>query len=136
MAESPSRTETRTDVQGSYTVYVYSDGHEETDPAGRPVSLEDLQRKRLAEHATTNALSAVESAVAGAAGTSDASIRQNRPAATLRALTAPFHVGLELAQMVPRTMGITRAQREDMLSSFDLGGPVVGDNAGAGVEYV
>lgn len=135
MAESPLRTEVRTDAKGSYTAYVYADGHTETDPPNRPLSREDLQRQRLADFATTSALEAVEAAKAGRTGGSSSAVRQSRPAATLRALAPSFMEGLASVQLIPATMSMTEAQRTTLLTSFDLGSRVVGAKAGARVEY-
>ena len=135
MAESPTSTEVRTDVKGTYTAYLYADGHVETDPPGRPVSREDLQRQRLADFATTNALESVEASKAGRTGGSASAVRQSRPAATLRALVPTFMEGLASAQLIPKTMVMSEAQRTELLNTFDLGGRVVGLKAGARVEY-
>lgn len=135
MADIPIATETRTDAKGSYTAYIYADGHTETNPPGRPLSKQDLQRQRFADFATTNALEAVESAQAGRTGGSQAAVRQSRPVASLRALTPSFHEGLALVQLVPKTMCMSPAQREDLLTNYDLGGRVIGPKAGERVEY-
>lgn len=135
MAESPTSTEVRTDAKGEYTAYLYADGHIETDPPNRPLSREDLQRQRLADFATTNALEAVEAAKAGRTGSSSSSVRQSRPAATLRALVPSFMEGMASVQLVPKTMTMTEAQRVELINSYDLGGRVVGPNAGARIEY-
>lgn len=135
MADSPVLVETRTDAKGAYTAYVYADGHVETSPVGRPLSREDLQRQRFADFSTTNALEAVESSKAGRTGGSPSAVRQSHPVASLRALVPTFHEGLAAVQLVPKTMNMTQSQREALVNTYDLGGRVVGPNAGARVEY-
>jgi hypothetical protein len=40
------KRETRTDAAGTYVAYTYADGHIETEPPGRPLYPEDIQRQR------------------------------------------------------------------------------------------
>ena len=40
----PIKKITKTDFVGTYTEYVYGDGHSETDPPGRPLTRDDVIR--------------------------------------------------------------------------------------------
>lgn len=56
------RQEIHTDAAGTYTAYVYADGHTETNPPGRPMSREDMQRERISTVAAERAKQAISAA--------------------------------------------------------------------------
>jgi len=56
------RTERRVDIVGPYTAYIFPDGHTETDPPGRPLLREDIQRLRRQQRAKVAATRMVASA--------------------------------------------------------------------------
>lgn len=139
MAERFLREEIRTDYAGSYTAYLYADGHVETDPPGRPTSREDSQRERLATAAGDRAQRLLEAQQAelGVAGvTLPTNIRRaSRGLASLRVLTGPYHETLAaLGQLAP-TLRAPEGQAALLRESIDIGGLVVGDRAGERPEY-
>ena len=139
MAERFVRKETRTDYQGSYTAYIYADGHVETDPPGRPKSREDVQRERLAAAAGDRALRLLEAqqaelGVTGVVLPTDVR-RANRGLASLRVLTGPYHETLAALGQVSPTLRAPEGQATLLRETIDIGGLVVGDRAGDRPEY-
>lgn len=134
--------ETRTDIAGTYTAYIYADGHVETDPPGRPLSKEDLQRQRKAQVATDRAkrMIAAERAKFGVLGDSipNQTLRDNATAVSSKIVLEPFHKFLHAVSeisdtaTVPQTAG---GHVDRLITTVPLGGKVVGDRARTRPEY-
>lgn len=129
--------ETRTDYAGTYTAYIYADGHVETDPPGRPLFREDVQRQRRKEYALRQATRVleVERAKAGVRQLPNAIERANETAVSGRALNEGLRATLEAFATVAGTIGTPRSQALELINNFDVGGPLVGDAAGTEPEY-
>ncbi len=134
--------ETRTDIAGTYTAYIYADGHVETDPPGRPLSKEDLQRQRKAQVATDRAkkMIAAERAKFGALGDSipNQTLRDNLTAVSSKIVLEPFHKFLHAVAQVSDTATVPQTDGghvDRLLTSVPLGGRVVGDHARQRPEY-
>jgi hypothetical protein len=129
--------EIRTDAVGEYVAYIYADGHTETEPPGRPLSREDVQRQRLTDFARRQAKRALQaSQSAKTTGSPKQSIvRENRVTMAPRVLNENFAMTLSTLQVMAQTLQAPEDQRENLIRNADLGGDVVGDRAGARQEY-
>lgn len=128
-------TETRTDAVGSYTAYVYSDGHIETDPAGRPTYKEDLQRQLASQLAKSNAGQYLQAAsTAGVSQPTRVSF-DLQASSGLRAVAPAYCEFLSAASDFASTVGTSPARRAEVLGTVDLGGELTGSNAGQRPEY-
>lgn len=132
------KTEPRTDYVGSYTAYIYSDGHIETDPPGRPQSREDVQRQRLQEVSRLKAR-----AMAQAQRTRHGVVASIAPAVTRetghsivpRVLLEPFHATLDAIAKLAPTARANTGMLDEASSRFSLGGELVGERAGTREEF-
>ncbi|HSW50415.1 MAG TPA: hypothetical protein VLH09_09585 [Bryobacteraceae bacterium] len=133
------RTENRTDYAGAYTAYIYSDGHVETDPPGRPQSREDTQRLRLQDASRSKALQLAQAQRArhGLAGsTAPAVVRENAASIVPRVLLEPFHEALDAMAALAPTARTNPGMMKEVADRYSLGGPIVGDRAGTREENV
>lgn len=130
------KTEIRDDYEGSYTAYIYSDGHVETSPAGRPTFKEDAQRKLLAQRAIADAPRFLKIARGSEAQSERPQLQaDNRRAANTRVVAPAFHDTLAGQAAVTATLAASPAYRRSLVNSIDLGGKVVGPRAGKRPEY-
>jgi hypothetical protein len=83
--------ETRTDFVGTYTAYIYPDGHTETDPPGRPMTREDVQRQRLRQASTDQARKIMAASQVGTSSDTLSTRREKRLTAIPQTLTQEFH---------------------------------------------
>jgi hypothetical protein len=119
------REEIRTDAAGTYTAYVYADGHTETNPPGRPKSREDMQRERAAEAAQADAKTAVSTTRASASQSAPLQ-RENAAAAGSRLVLSPYrNFQHKLGTLVgtaatPQTAG---GLRDTLLTTVHTGTP-------------
>lgn len=130
------KTEVRTDYLGEYTAYVYSDNHVETDPVARPKFKEDAQRQLLAQQAVSNAPAFLKIA-RGAESQPDRPALQadGRHASNARVMAPAFFDSLAGLSAVTSTFTASATYRQSVVSQIDLGGVVVGINAGQRPEY-
>jgi len=137
VAETFVRQENRTDFLGAYTAYVYADGHVETDPPGRPVSKEDVQRQRRAAVAREDArrLLAADRAKQGRGGVPLQVQAEQGLAVTLRPMTQQYHETLNIAMQLAELYRTPSEVAKTLVETIDLGGPVVGPNAGKRPEF-
>jgi hypothetical protein len=135
------KQEFRTDAAGMYIAYVYDDGHTETDPIGRPLSKEDLQRKMRDDEALARAKSTLVNERArvtgrGALGSSPNAQQIARAEFDIIAgglLTRDFNdMVRKLSEFAP-TATATSAQVDTVVGTVSLGGEVVGGNA---IEFI
>lgn len=130
------KTEIRNDYVGDYTAYVFSDGHVETDPVGRPSFKEDAQRQLLGERAVADSPRFLKVArAAEAQGERPALQADNRHASNTRVVAPAFHDSLAGLAAVTSTLTASPAYRAAVIGSVDLGGLVVGARAGKRPEY-
>lgn len=130
------KTETRNDYEGDYKAYVYSDGHVETDPPGRPLFKEDAQRRQLAQRAVADAPRFLKTARAAEAQSERPHLQaENRHAANTRVSEPAFHDSLAGLAAVTATFTSSPIYRRAVISQADLGGVVVGPRAGKRPEY-
>lgn len=128
MTERPISTETRTDYVGEYRAYIYADGHVETDPPGRPLSKEDVQRKRVLAYARANAANFANKATAlknptgiPAPAAVDRSVTVNRSM-----LLANFQETQQALAQASVTARTPDANIKTLVSTFGVGGPLRG----------
>lgn len=121
------REEIRTDAVGPYRVYIYPDGHEETEPPGRPLTKEDLQRRRLAGavHEKRNTMARAMRTTRQGGRQPDAQ-RQTEHLPTFRALTQPVHDTLNAFARVSGTARAPDGYRKQLIQNYDLGGYIPG----------
>lgn len=130
------KTETRNDYEGDYKAYVYSDGHVETDPPGRPLFKEDAQRTLLAQHAVADSPRFLKIARAAEAQSERPHLQaDNRHASNTRVMAPAFHDSLAGLAAVTATFTASPTYRAAVVSQIDLGGRVVGTRAGKRPEY-
>lgn len=126
-SEPPVRKEIRADYVGEYIAYIYGDGHTETDPPGRPLYQEDVQRQRAKEVARSRARAALAAARLRSQEANDIA-REN----SLSALTAPQFEEFRKSQAaVTRLAGTATASGaaiRHVALNADLGGLLVGDD--------
>jgi hypothetical protein len=116
------KTTTKTDYIGTYTEYLYDDGHIETDPPGRPTSKEDVIRQRKAELYKTRTSRTLAADLAGGAS-------------VLRTTTKTYHETLNVLAEQMTTLSTPPAVRRTIINNVSLGGPLVGPAAGTRQEY-
>ena len=109
------KSETRTDFVGTYTAYLFADGHVETDPPGRPQSREDAQRERRRQLATADPR------------------RQLQAAAPLDRVLQPFQRTSAALAEIATTVQAVKPARDELLTTVDLGGS--DDDMAADVAY-
>lgn len=125
------RQETRQDAAGSYIAYVYADGHVETDPAGRPLTKEDLQRQRRTEIAQAQTLQALAADRARFGIVLEPNAVQRDKAVTVSAKVATkdystfLHAVSELSG-TSTTPAMKGGPVDQALTSVSIGGDVVG----------
>ena len=132
-----------TDVAGIYTVYTYSDGHTDTNPANRPFSKEDLQRQirdQLAQTLATQSLANEQARYTSLAVTQDAPNSQEIARAEFDVINGnlvlqPFPDAIANFGLIAPTASATPGQASQLVSSISLGGYLTGDDENA-VEYV
>lgn len=130
------QTGIRTDYEGNYKAYVYSDGHVETDPPGRPLFKEDAQRRLLAQKAVADAPAFLKIARAAEAQAARPQLQaDNRHAANTRVMAPAFHDSLAGLSAATDTFASSPTYRASVINQIDLGGVVVGDRAGQRPEY-
>lgn len=123
MAERYIRKETRTDFVGSYTAYIYADGHVETDPINRPQSREDVQRARRGQAAARSQAQRQLEAERSNEGVPSTSVARDLALATSsRSLTEPYHAAIEALTNAADTVASQPQQLSAVVGSFDLGG--------------
>lgn len=131
MAEKPIRVETRTDYVGTYTAYIYADGHVETDPANRPQNREDAQRNRRKEYARKygRRVMEVERTREGVSTVSTPHHvrRESTLGVTARTFNEPFHHTLEAFANVANTLRAPVGSIRSLISTADIGGPLVSE---------
>jgi hypothetical protein len=129
------RSETRTDFIGSYTAYIYSDGHVETEPAGRPIFKEDYQRQRAIALSQSDASNSIAAAKIAATTTSQASTRE----LTGFIATAGIFDDLRQTQTTLATLLTASTASDDdkatLLSQVPAGGDVVGPRAATSPSF-
>lgn len=124
------RVEERTDFLGTYVAYVYGDGRVETDPPDRPVSKEDYQRRRaleLSQRDTAAAIAAVR--LSKSTGRANLNRDQAGSSATASALDE-MRRSLQIAGMLVEASTMPETLKDQLLVQVDLGGRVIGPNAG------
>lgn len=130
------KTETRNDYEGDYTAYLYSDGHIETAPVGRPLFKEDAQRRQLAQQAVADAPRFLKIARGSEAQSARPHLQaDNRHAANTRVGAPAFHDSIAGLSAVTSTFTASSTYRVAVVSQIDLGGIVVGPRAGKRPEY-
>ncbi len=130
------RTETRNDAVGNYSASIYSDGHVETDPVGRPIYKEDLQRITLAAQAVNNGPGFLKIARNAEAQPERPQLQADgRHASNSRVMCPAFYDTLATTAGLTDTFTASPAYRETLVGSVDLGGMVVGARAGMRPEY-
>ena len=130
------KTETRNDYEGDYKAYLYSDGHIETDPPGRPLFKEDAQRRLLGQRAVADAPRFLKTARASEAQAERPHLQaDNRHAANARVMAPAFHDSLAGLSAVTSTFTASPLYRAAVVGQVDLGGVVVGDRADQRPEY-
>lgn len=121
------REEIRTDAAGNYTAYVYADGHTETNPPGRPLSKEDLQRQRLQAASKADARTAVAAArTTTGSKTTAASRRESAAGAGPRQLMPQFQAfqaALSTMVVTATTPAFAGGLRDDLLDQVHTGTP-------------
>lgn len=124
-ADIPVRKEIRTDYVGEYVAYIYGDGHTETDPPGRPLYQEDIQRQRAQEVARSKAREAMAAARLRSQEANDIA-REN----SLSALTAPqfeqLRQSLSLITRLASSATASGPERRRAVLRADTGGLLVG----------
>ena len=135
--ERPIKTEIRTDYAGTYTAFIYADGHTETEPPGRPLSREDMQRERLKDASKAQAKNVLESRRArlGLSGTPQEVVRDNTPAASNRRLISPFARTINTMSEVASTFRTPPQQLQTLSQEAGLGGFVEGERQGERMEF-
>jgi len=130
-----------TDYVGSYVIFTYDDGHQETQPPNRPQSREDVQRQIRIAQASSNATQALaaersrftKTAAQAAAPNAQALGRADFDTLAGLTITNPYAQGVNAVSEVAKTASASDATVSTLISSLSLGSPVVGENAGA--EY-
>jgi hypothetical protein len=133
------QTQTRQDYVGTYTAYIYADGHVETDPAGRPQSQEDVQRARLLQLAQQNAstaLSATKAAQGINANTPAAIVQQNLAVAPGLIAFPNFESVLHSIETVAASATCFSAEVNSLLYNVPLGGNVENSEVEFGTPVV
>lgn len=134
----PYKIETREDFVGTYTAYIYPDGHVESSPSDRPKTQEDVQRDRRVEATRQRALlmlSADRARMGLDASTPKALVHANMAITPGKALFANYHRLLHLISTVSGTATSFPGEISSLLTTVGLGGYVIGPRAGKGVEY-
>lgn len=103
------RTEIRTDELGSYTAYIFDDGHVETDPPGRPLYRVDLQRKRRFEIQSSQTLKAAS-----------INVQASTPADSVL-VSGEFYRVMCASERLLEAARMPVAMRQTLLSRCDLG---------------
>jgi hypothetical protein len=132
------KTEPRTDYAGSYIAYIYSDGHTETDPPGRPMSREDVQRQRLQEVSRLKAremAQAQRSRHGVVSSIAPAVTRETGHSIVPRVLVQSFHETLDAIAALAPTARTNEGMLAEASGRYALGGELVGDRAGTREEY-
>ena len=135
MAENFVRKVTRTDFVGNYVAYIFADGHVETDPPGRPLFREDVQRQRRKEFALRQARRLLETERAKGSPSSRRVGREANRVVAGRVFNRNFHNTLHAISRIADTAASPPNMVDQLVGSFDLGGVVVGDLAGKLPEY-
>ena len=119
------RSETRTDFLGEYIAYVYGDGHIETEPAGRPVTKEDFQRRRAVDLSQRSAREALASArIARSTGRANLNREQAGAAATASVFDEMRKTLSTISVLVSSTVA-TPAAALGLTLTADVGGTLV-----------
>lgn len=140
MGQAIIKREVRADVLGTYYAFIYDDGHTETYPANRPVSREDYQRMIRNEEALKRASDAMAAEktryLRAGAGASNEQIRRAEfDSLGGRIVTQQYGDAIQKRSVLADTATASKSYVDDLLSTVDLGGPVVGANAGKKREY-
>ncbi len=137
MSTTLFKKETRTDYAGTYTAYIYSDGHIETDPPHRPTSKEDAQRQRRVDAMKKRAIAILASERA-AKGLSTLPVnvkRENLDTVAGKVLLSNYHDVLHKISEIAPTSTAADGSIQTLRTQVGLGGKVVGKRAGERVPY-
>lgn len=125
-----------TDIAGSYVAYTFADGHVETDPPGRPLFKEDLQRNRRIEVSKTRSLAILAAEKTKGSSLLPSSIlRNNADVVNGSVLIMPYLQQIQKISNIAETSTAAAGQVTSLLQTVPIGGKVIGDNAGAAPEY-
>jgi len=134
----PYKKETRQDYVGTYTAYLYADGHIETEPPNRPQSKEDVQRKRRVAMTKQKAVAmlAAERARLGTSSSTPASVvQQNATVTPGTVFYAQYNALLHKISQLSGTATSFMDQVGSLLYTVGLGGYIIGDKAGVLPEF-
>lgn len=129
MADIPISSVQSTDYAGTYTLYTYADGHTETDPVGRPLSREDVQRARLASFSQSKPTQSL-GALGAVSSAAPVHVDTARVSASMAALFPALGKAQDAIATLASTGRSTVAALDEHSGMADLGGPVVGPRAG------
>ena len=128
MTERPTSQETRTDYVGEYRAYIFADGHVETDPPGRPMSKEDMQRKRVLEYARANAGNFANkvTTLKNPAGTPAPAVVDCTVTTNRSLLLFNFEETQQALSQAAATARTPDANIKTLVTTFGVGGPISG----------